>query len=48
MFTYWQANEMEPYIIGLTNDIERRVAEHKNKIYQGFTAKYNVRKITSF
>jgi putative endonuclease len=48
MFTYWQANEMEPYIIGLTNDIERRVAEHKNKIYQGFTAKYNVNMLVYF
>ena len=34
--------------IGLTNDIERRIAEHKNKIYQGFTAKYNVNMLVYF
>lgn len=34
--------------IGLTNDIERRIAEHKNKIYQGFTAKYNVNMLIYF
>ncbi|OFY91919.1 MAG: hypothetical protein A3K10_16485 [Bacteroidetes bacterium RIFCSPLOWO2_12_FULL_31_6] len=34
--------------IGLTNDIERRVAEHKNKIFQGFTSKYNVNMLVYF
>lgn len=28
--------------VGLTDDIVRRTVEHKNKIYQGFTAKYSV------
>lgn len=28
--------------IGATDDIERRMLEHKNKIFYGFTAKYNV------
>jgi putative endonuclease len=28
--------------IGATDDIERRVLEHKNKIFRGFTEKYNV------
>lgn len=26
---------------GVTNDIERRICEHKNKIIEGFTSKYN-------
>ncbi|MCB9361070.1 MAG: GIY-YIG nuclease family protein [Flavobacteriales bacterium] len=28
--------------IGLTDDLERRVLEHKLKVVKGFTAKYNV------
>ena len=27
--------------IGFTNDIERRVLEHKSKTYKGFTSKYD-------
>ncbi len=34
--------------IWLTNNLERRVAEHKNHIYQGFTAKYNVNMLVYF
>ena len=34
--------------IGLTNDIERRVAEHKSKNYKGFTAKHNVTQLVYF
>ncbi|HRN41605.1 MAG TPA: GIY-YIG nuclease family protein [Vicingus sp.] len=34
--------------IGLTNNIEKRVAEHKNKNYQGFTSKYNVNMLVYF
>ena len=30
---------------GFTDDIERRVYEHKHKIYKGFTMKYNVDKL---
>lgn len=28
--------------IGATDDIQRRILEHKNKTFLGFTAKYNV------
>ena len=34
--------------IGFTNNLERRVFEHKNKIVDGFTKKYNVNKLVYF
>ena len=34
--------------IGFTNNLERRVFEHKNKIADGFTKKYNVNKLVYF
>ena len=30
---------------GVTNNIERRVYEHKQKLVEGFTTKYNVSKL---
>ena len=34
--------------VGATDDIERRMLQHKNKIFQGFTAKYNVTVLVYF
>ncbi len=31
--------------IGVTNNIQRRIYEHKNKLVDGFTKKYNVYKL---
>lgn len=31
--------------VGVTNDIVRRVKEHKQKLIPGFTSKYNVNKL---
>lgn len=30
---------------GITNNIARRIYEHKNKIVRGFTSKYNIDKL---
>jgi putative endonuclease len=34
--------------IGVTNDLERRVLEHKQKINEGFTSKYDVNRLVYF
>ena len=33
---------------GVTNNLERRLYEHKNKSVKGFTEKYNVNKLVYF
>jgi putative endonuclease len=34
--------------VGVTNDLRRRIHEHKNKLIDGFTKKYNVDKLVYF
>jgi len=34
--------------VGVTNNLERRVHEHKTKMVPGFTEKYNVNKLVYF
>jgi len=34
--------------VGMTNNLARRFFEHKNKLYDGFTKKYNVEKLVYF
>lgn len=34
--------------IGVTNNLERRIYQHKNKLIEGFTKKYNVNKLVYF
>lgn len=34
--------------VGVTNDLERRICEHKNKLVKGFTEKYNINKLVYF
>ena len=34
--------------VGITNDLRRRLFEHKNKLVKGFTEKYNIYKLVYF
>lgn len=34
--------------IGVTNDLERRMFEHKNKLIEGFTKKYGLNRLVYF
>ncbi len=45
LLTNW--NDQVIYV-GVTNNLERRPYEHKYKLVQGFTAKYNVNKLVYF
>jgi len=33
------------FYVGVTNNLERRIYEHKNKLLKGFTSKYNINKL---
>ena len=34
--------------VGMTNNLERRLFEHKHKLVKGFTSKYNINKLVYF
>ena len=34
--------------IGITNDLKRRIWEHKNKVVAGFSKKYNLNKLVYY
>jgi putative endonuclease len=45
LLTNW--NNIVMYL-GVTNNLERRLYEHKNKLVEGFSATYNVNKLVYF
>jgi len=42
------SNKSKTLYIGITNNLERRVFEHKTKKFKGFTKKYNITKLVYY
>lgn len=48
-YTYIMTNEHNTVLyIGITNNLERRVYEHKNHLVKGFTSRYNIHKLVYY
>ncbi len=47
-YVYIMASKSRVLYTGVTNNLERRVDEHKNKLVEGFTSKYNVNRLVYF
>lgn len=47
-YVYIMTNRSKTLYTGVTNDLMRRVYEHKNKMVEGFTKKYNITKLVYY
>lgn len=47
-YVYVMSNKARMIYVGMTNDLLRRVYEHKNKLVKGFTSKFNMTKLVYF
>ena len=47
-YVYIMTNKSRTLYTGVTNDLMRRVSEHKNKLVQGFTSKYNIQYLVDY
>lgn len=48
-YVYIMTNKINSVLYtGVTNDLNRRVFEHKNKLLEGFTKKYNIDKLVFY
>jgi putative endonuclease len=47
-YVYMVTNTTGMLYTGVTNDLERRVYEHKIKLVHGFTARYNLSKLVYY
>lgn len=47
-YVYIMASKSRVLYTGVTNNLERRVYEHKNKLIEGFTSKYNVDRLVHY
>jgi len=47
-YVYIMTNKSRRLYTGVTNNLERRVYEHKHKLLPGFTSKFNITKLVFF
>jgi putative endonuclease len=47
-FVYILASTSHALYVGITNDLQRRVFEHKHKLIPGHTQKYNITRLVYF
>jgi putative endonuclease len=47
-YVYIMTNSAHTLYVGMTNDLERRVREHKLKLAPGFTSRYNITMLVWF
>lgn len=47
-YVYIVASESGTLYIGVTNDLKRRIFEHREKLIDGFTKKYDCKKLIYF
>jgi putative endonuclease len=47
-YVYIMTNKSKTLYTGVTNNLQRRVYEHKHKLCPGFTSKYNIDKLVYF
>ena len=47
-YVYIMTNQSGTLYTGVTNDLVRRVYEHKHKLVPGFTTKYNITRLVHY
>ena len=47
-YVYIMASRSRVLYVGMTNDLHRRVEQHKQKLVEGFTQKYNVTRLVYY
>jgi putative endonuclease len=47
-YVYIMTNQSGTLYTGVTNDLQRRVYEHKHKLVPGFTQRYNITRLVYF
>jgi len=47
-YVYIMTNKSKTLYTGITDNLERRVYEHKEKLFEGFTKRYNITKLVYY